>query len=68
MEVVKTTVEVDGPVRVARVPSESSPGTTHRVVVACDCKGFRFMGHCRHVSLAAADLRLTAKLIRSIRG
>lgn len=63
--VVKTTVEIDGPVRIARVPSLSRPGEKHKVVVSCDCKGFRYGGYCRHVALASSDLRATAKLVRS---
>jgi hypothetical protein len=68
MEVVETTVKVDGPIRVARIPSTSEPGVRHRVIVACSCKGFRFAGHCRHLSLAAVDVRETARLMRSITG
>jgi hypothetical protein len=65
MEVVETTIKVAGPVRVARVESASEPGTLHRVAVSCDCKGFRFAGHCRHVALAGVELRDSAHAARS---
>ena len=64
MEVLETTVKVSGPVRIARVESASEPGTLHRVIVSCDCKGFRFAGHCRHVSLAGVELREGSRAAR----
>jgi hypothetical protein len=68
MEVMETTVKVAGPVRVARIESASEPGTTHKVVVSCDCKGFRYVGHCRHVALAGDDLRDSVRWGRARRG
>ena len=65
MEVVETTIKVAGPVRVARVESASDPGAMHRVVVSCDCKGFRYAGHCRHVALAHRELRDSAQAARA---
>lgn len=68
MEVMETTVKVAGPIRVARVESASEPGTLHRVIVSCDCRGFRFAGHCRHVALAGPELRETAHMVRAMHG
>jgi hypothetical protein len=68
MEVVETTVKVNGPVRVTRVQSGSDPKVVHRVMMNCSCKGFTYAGHCRHLELAAANLRHTARLTRSIVG
>ena len=67
MEVVETTIKVAGPVRVARVESASQPGVTHKVAVSCDCKGFRYVGHCRHISLAGIDLRASVRADRARR-
>jgi hypothetical protein len=68
MEVVETTIKVDGPVRVVRVQSESRPNLSHKVTLACTCEGFRYAGHCRHLELAAGKARTTARLMRSILG
>jgi hypothetical protein len=43
------------------VASKSEPGTWHRIDGAtCDCKGFQYRGHCRHV---AAALQLEAETL-----
>jgi len=65
-EYVETVFKVAGPVRVARVNSKSRPGKQHKVTVACECEGFRYNGYCRHVALAARDLKDTASLVRNL--
>ena len=51
----------DGPVRVIHIPSASREGEHHRVELACDCRGWRYAGHCRHIELAAVALRHAAR-------
>lgn len=52
-----TTVKFEGvSPRTSTVPSLSEPGKNHRVLLACDCKGFQFSGHCRHIAIALGNL------------
>lgn len=52
-----TTVKFSGvSPRTSTVPSLSEPGKSHRVLLACDCKGFQFNGHCRHIAIALGNL------------
>ncbi len=56
---------------ISRVPSESCPGTTHEVrlskqgTIYCDCEGFRWKGHCRHVDTAVEQTPMLKVLVRA---
>lgn len=49
------------PQTVVRIPSKSSPDTTHVVVIdpahltaRCDCRGYLYRGRCSHITAALA--------------
>ncbi len=61
---VTITIQGPGGYRVVDVPSVSRPEERHKVLLACDCEGFRYRRYCRHLVSAADKLRQDAPRLR----